>query len=173
MSFIQFENPEEMGNWMAARTAEANANLAPEQLQITPGDYWARFDHMDTHVGIEFGHVYTEQEFKDSEIEAGATVEEADGGWRQAQARAADGFLYGRAWSRVARDGEYGSTHRANLWPIEEALFHAVQAVGWRHEDLPLHERINLSISFEQWRQHEMDLIAQARAALAEERKNL
>jgi hypothetical protein len=172
MSFMAFDSFDEMSKWMDDRTSEANIGLAPEQQQITYGDCWARFDHLDT-VGMLFGQVMTKAEWLASELAEGAPEGEANYSLARVEASHQRGYMHGLVYSPVEPDGEYGDTHRANIWPIEERLFLAASIVEWRHEDMSLADRINLSIAFEQWRQHEMELIAAARAKLAEEKDAL
>lgn len=171
MSFIEFSSAEDMFNWMAQRTDEANAGLAPEQTRVGYSDTWIRFDHLDQ-FGVICGRVATLEEAVPPQ-----GPDDAPGEAEAERARAVEnherGYLTGMAYSQVEPDGEWGDTHRANLWPLEPDLFEALRAVGWRHEDLALADKIRVSIVFEQWRQHELALIAQQRAALAVERQAL
>jgi hypothetical protein len=171
MSFMQFDNFEQMAKWMDDRTKEANLGLAPEQVAISYGHTWARFDQLDTGIGIVFGRIFTEAEYLagelDDEVE---TPSETLARIRENHDR---GYMYGIAYSMVEPDGEYGDTHRANMWPIDGDLFAAAAEAGWDHRALPIGDQINLSIAFEAWRTHELGLIAEARAKLAEERDAL
>lgn len=171
---MQFDDYESMAKWMDDRTNEANVGLAPDQQQVTWGDCWARFDHLDkTGIGIIFGRVMTRAEWLQSEIDEGADEDEANYSLGKIENSHRRGYMHGLAYSRIEPEGEYGDTHRANLWPIEQRLFDAAREAGWRHENLAVGDQINLSIAFEQWRQHELELIAAARQKLAEEREAL
>lgn len=172
MGFKQFENFEQMQQWMADRTTEANQDLAPEQQQLTYGDHWVRFTYL-TDFGLIFGHVFTKAEWLASEMAAGADDDEANYSLKLVEASHERGYMHGPAYSVVTPGGEYGDTHRADIWPIDETLFAEVEAAGWDLNRMEQGTKIKLAIIFEEWRQHETELIAAARLKLAEERDSL
>lgn len=172
MSYVGFSSFEEMQKWMLDRTNEANAALADEQLAVSWGDYWARFDSYDT-FGVIFGRVFTEDEWVANEMDAGASLEEATYAMEQIRATHREGYMHGDAYSKAFPEAEYGSTHRANLWPIEERVFHAAMAVGWDVTAMPMEHRLNLSIALEEWKRHNLRLIHDQQAVIANERRLL
>lgn len=159
MSFMAFENFEEMIEYMAKRTDEANATLAPEQRQITYGHCWVNFGAMEQ-IGVPvFGRVFTEEEVFASEMgHAEGQAETAQSVLESTRENHERGYMYGDAYSRYYPRAESGDTHRADMWPITDALFHAVEAVGWDQNALELADKIDLSIAFEQWRAHLREL---------------
>lgn len=169
---MQFDDFESMAKWMDDRTNEANIGLAPEQQQVTYGDTWARFDHIDS-IGLVCGRIFTKAEWLASEIAEGAPEEEANYSLAKVEQAHERGYMNSIAYSVLEPDGEYGDIHRANLWPIDEDLFHACAEARWKIENLDMGAKINLSIAFEQWRHHELDLIAEAKAKLAQERDSI
>lgn len=111
----------------------ANAGLAPEQRACTWGTYWVRFIPTGQEMLVVFGRVQQLEETVEQEM----VLENEMPGPDEAEVRATmqashdQGYMFGRAYSVVEPRGELGSTHRANMWPITEDLYHAAQAANW------------------------------------------
>jgi len=156
MTFMEFENIDDMFEFMEKRTNEANANLAPAQQGVTYGDCWARFDTPHNFGFIEFGHVETEAEFRASMVKYPKA--ETDSEWESIQTEHERGYLFSKAYSLMGPDGELGDTHRASMWPIDRALFDAARAVDWDYKRLEVPDALNLSLAYEQWLAHEKSI---------------
>ena len=137
--FMSFDSTEEMFDFMARKTDEANASLTDEQKSLTWGSYWFR-----PYEGIViFGHVFTEDEFEQKERwsyhRGGPLDEEEEAEFAYSKARVYDaherGYLFGEAFSVWEPRGELGDTHRANAWPILQWQFVSAQSAGWDHNE--------------------------------------
>lgn len=122
--FLEFESHEDMMKFMAERTAAANAGLHPGQQAIDYNDHWVRFTLGHP---IEYGHVAEIADLADTEDSASLV---------HIMERHVNGFLYGLAYSTYAPHGEWGETHRADVWPISEELFDHAQTHGWTTQDM-------------------------------------
>lgn len=127
MEIISFDDFASMQEKLAEIRSKANEGLAVAQRSVTYGSYWVRF-HPATTI---FGYVTPLDEFVVGEMALGATRDEAEYEMEQIKAAHEDGMMWGKAYSRLEPDGEYGSTHRASLWPIEQRLFDAAMATRW------------------------------------------
>lgn len=131
MTFRSYDSWEEMMADMRANEEAANERLAPEQKALTWGARVYRIEH-----GIHiFGHVYTREEALAAEIALSPPEEVERGLPEESVERLAEGlergYLYGRWYSVIEPDGEIGSAHRLNVWPMSETLFEAVRQAGW------------------------------------------
>lgn len=143
-----FDSPEEMVEATRAATARANTGLAPGQRILAWGMHWVRREH-----GVLiFGKVDTLAEVRIEEIECGATVDEADYTANMVETRYADGYLYGNCCSQVVPDGEHGFTHRAAVWPIEQATYEAARVAGWDPSRMPLDRQLDVAIALMAYR---------------------
>jgi hypothetical protein len=123
-----FESLEEMQRYLLAEERSMIARTLPEQWNITWG---ARVVRNADGLPI-FGHVFTEREFLGESITGDPaqdeeTMAELDD-LRDAHER---GYRYGRWYSTVEPDGEYGSAHVVALWEITETDFERARAGGW------------------------------------------
>lgn len=158
MMFIGFNSTKKMLEWVASRKQDANAMLAPAQQEITWGSFWARFDQLPAFV--EWGYVMNEAENLADLLatnEPGGDPQEMLSALRK---RHDEGFMFGKAYSLMSPSGEYGETHRSNMWPVESHLFAAAQQSGWDHQKMALGDRLNLSITYEEWKAHLRELMA-------------
>lgn len=153
MNVYKFSSLEEMLKAVNEWNTEANEGLATEQKAITYGDYWVRFYDVGARI-IDFGKVMTEAEFVEGEMAFGADPDEIAAELQQVKARHDAGYLYGVAHSILGVDGELGSTHRANVWPIEERLFTAAQTVDWKVDQLSPDGKLLLEIAYACYRTH-------------------
>lgn len=150
--FMSFNSIEEMQDWMAQRTIEANENLAPEQEAITYGTPWVNFSALGQTDALCVGIVMTEEAY----LADGGDVEDWEGG--SIQEGHDRGYMFGRAYSKWLPEGELGDTHRASMWPIPEDLYAALEAVQWDHYGLAVEHKILLQILFDEWRAHEQEI---------------
>ena len=101
--FQSFDSFEEMVEFMATQTDAANAHLADEQRALTWGSYWFR-PYEDI---VIFGHVFTENEFRDREFNSyhgGGPIspeEEAEFAYsvQSVKENHERGYLFGEAFS--------------------------------------------------------------------------
>lgn len=119
--FQSFDSMEEMLEFMAKAEAEANQMLLDEQRGIGYGDYWCR--PVPEQGVFVFGRVMPEEEAYDGE-DAGSIAMLRDSYSR--------GYRFGTAYSILGPEGELGSTHIANMWPITEEDFNDAAAQRWR-----------------------------------------
>ena len=156
MVFREFGSMEEAFAAMAEAEASANQHLAPEQEGVGYGDYWVRFlpDRL-----VIFSRVMTRAEFIESEtaladpddpyaeVELGGIVNHHDDSY-------ARGYRFGWCFSTIEPTGEPGSTHIANLWPIEQEVFDQAKAVGWEIDRLPAESKALLEAAYQGYRKH-------------------
>jgi hypothetical protein len=126
ISMIGFESAEEMQRYMAEQEQGATDNALAEQWQITWGTYVLRIvDELWI-----FGYIYTPSEYSD--LTPGAEMdEEIIAELVQLQESHDRGYRYGRWFSEVVPDGEYGSAHVVSLWQITKADFDDARAHEW------------------------------------------
>lgn len=151
MNFIQFKNQAEMQAYLIQAQADADAAIHPAQRAVTFGDHWAQFVDIANRI-VVFGHTLTLTEVKFTEMYAGATLAEAKAAVRETNEAMANNFLYGRAYSILCPEGEYGNTHKSVVWPIEESLYNAAHEVNWNIDLLPTSAKINLQAAFTAYR---------------------
>jgi hypothetical protein len=126
ITMLGFESAEEMTAYMAEREADAIAGSLDEQWAISWG---ARVLRIVDELWI-FGHIYTHQEYSD--LEPGTEMDdEMIAELVQLQESHDLGYRYGRWYSEVVPDGEYGSSHVINLWEITLADFEEARANDW------------------------------------------
>lgn len=183
----QFSSFEEAMNAMAEAEAAANENLAPEQSALTWGSTWVRFDHVPSGVlivgrcatieEVEAGERECAPKIEDYPVETGppvivdeftADTAEFEGELAGTLAQTRDsherGYLFGRAYSAIEPDGELGSTHRANAWPISPECFDALRRASYHPHRLSLAApalAAELESAYKAWAHHEL---AKARA---------
>lgn len=135
---FSFDSFEAMHQRLVEMTDEANAGLASAQRLITYGDHWVRFWDMRSRL-VVFSKVLTLDEIRHDEAALGAPPNEVEYMVRETQRRHADGFLYGLARSRWYPAGEWGDTHRANVWPVEQSVYEEAVEVGFDIDALGVH----------------------------------
>jgi hypothetical protein len=132
MTFIPFDDVDEMFAAIRRGTERANQLASPEQKALTYGDYWMR--EWDTGYGeiIQiFGYIMTQEE-----IYSDPVYEDIDSGeleWEKEDAKANydNGYRFGRAYSVVVPEGELGDTHVYDMTPITKEQFLAAKENGW------------------------------------------
>jgi hypothetical protein len=123
-----FDSMEEMTAYLMQQERQAIENALPEQWNITWG---ARVVRIVDKLAI-FGQIYTEREFLAENTKAGEAPSEEIlyelDDLRNAHQR---GYRYGRWYSVVEPEGEYGSAHVSTLWEITTLDFDTARAGGW------------------------------------------
>jgi len=117
---IGFDTQEELFNYLASQrqaSIEALAHTLPEQNAIGWGSHVFKVAPPDLAI---FGYILTEAELEDPE-ELAMT--------RDARTR---GMVYGQWFSEVVPEGEYGSTHIIECWPITTWEFRLAGEKGWQ-----------------------------------------
>lgn len=132
MTFIPFDDFDEMIAALKRGTDRANQLATPEQKAITYGDYWMR--EWDTGYGevIQiFGYILTEEEIYSDPVYDGIDPEEI--AWEKENMRAnyENGYRFGRAYSVVCPEGELGDTHVYDMIKIDKETFEAAKENGW------------------------------------------
>ena len=157
--FQAFDSLDEMYEFMHANEEAANQTLAPEQRAVTYDDYWVRFYDIANRVVI-FGHV-TPLTYWDEAI-ANAKGDEDRAEWEFEKNQIEDshgrGYMYGWCWSTIEPDGEPGSTHQANLWPVSRELFEAAREVHWDIDAMTPPDKMRLQVAYQVWRAHQASL---------------
>ena len=157
----EFGSFEEAMDANRTATDAANSTLHPIQRAITFGTYWVRFYDIQHRILI-WGYVEPLQSVLDTEA---ALTEDDDDGPDQDEVREHTqrnhdrGYMYGRAYSLIEPEGEWGDTHRANMRPITQELFYAAKATRSNMDALDLYARQGLQQAYEGWRQHQMTLV--------------
>lgn len=159
MSFQEFDNLEQMFQFMAEETDKANAALADEQKAVTWGSYWVRFYDLPARILI-FGHIPTWGEFvagERSHYPATMNTEETSE-FEYTVARMREnhdrGYMFGSAYSILEPRGELGDTHRGNLWPISQDLFDHAEDRAWVMDDFDVRFKVELQGVWESFRAH-------------------
>lgn len=151
MNVLRFNSTEEMQAYLIRAKTDALMGMHPLQSRLTYGDYWVRFVDLANKI-VEFGHVASLQQVADQAIDSGATTEQAADEVDQAELLNVEGFLTGYAYSPYNRNGEWGVTHKSNVWPIEESLFLQAGECNYHLELLPISGKINLEVAFRGYR---------------------
>lgn len=147
MHIETFDSHEEMVTFLAERAREAHDGLAVAQQGLTWGSTWVQFyDVKRRHV--VFGRVSTYEEVYLAESEFPELV------LLDTERRLADGLMYGHAADKFNIAGEFGHTHKAHAWPIEDHVYAAAKAVDWDIDRLEVGHQLALNIAFVQWRDH-------------------
>jgi hypothetical protein len=128
MTFMPFESLDDAFDYMRQAEEKANATLLPSQQSITWGSYWMR-PYEDF---LIFGYVYTREENIAGEVKAGSSMEELEYTTRTLDSSHDRGYRFGMAYSIIEPRGELGSTHIANMCPIDREVFLTAQAQGWK-----------------------------------------
>lgn len=147
VNILRFNSREEMQAYLIQAAADAHTALHAHQRSITFGDCWVRFVDLANKV-VEFGRVALPQEVADQMIDAGGTASDAAEAVDAAERSLAAGYLTGFAFSLYNREGEWGHTHKAHVWPIEESLFHQAAEAKWQIDLLPMSGKVNLNHAF-------------------------
>lgn len=131
--------------------------LTEEQQGVTWGSCWARF-WKDL---VVFGRVETQEELRASEMHGIADISDPDERemalaeveaiLRVTIRNEADGFLYGWCHSAI-EPGELGTTHRASMWPISEALYRHAEEHGWDPDTFRPIYRLELAQAYARYR---------------------
>lgn len=141
VEILKFDDLAQMQEQLKRNRDAANAGLAAAQKAVTYGSYWVRFHP----VAVIFGYVDPIEQIMYDSMNMGAGEDEAHYEAEQIEAAHREGMMWGLAYSKIEPGGEYGYTHRANLWPIEERLFRAAKQVTWgRDGHLPIAMRLLL-----------------------------
>jgi len=128
--FREFDSMEEMQRFLAEQTRLANESLSEEQKAITYGDYWVRTDYEF----LIFGYINTLDELDESSRRLGADEEEIAYERAMIADAHARGYMYGKAYSVVEPDGEWGSTHRVSMQKVSKQTFDRMRELGWTLE---------------------------------------
>lgn len=117
-----FDSMEEMLAYQAEQERIATQTAMAEQWEISYGDYVFRIiDNLQI-----FGEIFTRESFlgpaPDKEL-----VDE----WVELTEAYERGYRYGRWYSKVVPEGEYGSAHVVTLWKITERDFERARMLGW------------------------------------------
>jgi hypothetical protein len=127
MTVHGFDNTDDMFAWMRQQERAANANVTPDQAEIGYGDYWVRICE-DIYI---FGYVPTQDEQEASERELGADDEEIEYQRDMLADAYARGYRYGKCYSAIEIEGEWGSTHISTMTKITKEMFEEAQSVDW------------------------------------------
>jgi len=122
INIVGFDSMEEMLAYQAEQEAIANAQVLPQQLEITWGDYVFRvIDGLAI-----WGEIFTRETFLGPDPD-----EELIAEWDDLQDAYDRGYRYGQWYSVVEPNGEYGSAHLVNLWKISERDFQRAHLLNW------------------------------------------
>lgn len=171
-SVESFSSWEEMQRVLGEREDQANAGLLPAQIELRDDTentrYWVR-PYPQANCLI-FGEAWSFNQFCDVSskyvddlpmvngqpmFEAGAEVwasyreslSESVYEIRAVAESRTRGYLRGIAYSIIEPDGEHGSTHVSNVYPISKEAFEEARASGWRAVDV---DRFDLALMGEE-----------------------
>lgn len=121
MHIQSFESFEEAQQAMREAEERANAQVFDRQRSIGYGDYWCR--PVPEYGVFVFGYVWPQD--KAEKGEARSTVTSLRDSFER-------GYRFGDAYSVMEPEGELGTTHVANMWPISEEDFIENKAHNWQ-----------------------------------------
>jgi len=127
MSVQGFDNIDDMFAWMRSQEEAANTRVTPDQAEIGYGAYWMR-PYEDI---VIFGYVPTQTEREASERALGADDEEIEYQRETLADSHARGYRYGKAYSVIEPEGEWGSTHISTMIQITQEQFTQAKAAKW------------------------------------------
>ena len=133
--FKSFQSLEQMQEYMAERSAAAEAAMTQEQRALS----WGSFAMLPTPDMIVFGYVFTEDEMRQGELDAGASQEELEFTMRSTRGAMSRGYLFGRWSSPVEPTGELGSNHASSCWPIRSQDFNVAATFNWDAREMVRH----------------------------------
>lgn len=128
IKMIGFDSPEEAFNYMSDAELQSILSALDEQWRIGWGSYVVRVMEELWIFGRIFSH---ERHVAESLKPDGSVDEEGLYELRQLEESYDRGYRYGKYYSEVVPDGEYGSAHVAVLWEITETDFEEARALGW------------------------------------------
>lgn len=142
MTVKGFDSLDAMFEYMAEQERLANERMTDSQRYgLKPGSYWVSPGPDGL---LIFGHAYDAAEYVNSELDAtpedesieyyGSRVAHGDFLRGQFFEDWHRGYMFGRAYSVWESDGELGSTHKANAYPIPASWFELARNAGWRAE---------------------------------------
>jgi hypothetical protein len=129
MVFREYDSIEDAFADMQRAEDAANEGLSEWNKQVTWGSHYMR--PCPEIPCIVFGYIYTERESEEAEKRCGADPEELAYTMRSMRAQHERGYRFGRHYSIVEPDGELGSVHIANAWPISKEEFEEAQRQDW------------------------------------------
>lgn len=126
-----YDSYEEMMQDQERNEEAANAAVLEKQREITWGSYFLRLYGQGQGQIHIFGYVYTPEEIKELEIDAGASIQEVEYYLVVRHNAHARGYRWGNCYSVVTPEGEVGSTHISTSWPITKDEFEAAKNQSW------------------------------------------
>lgn len=149
MYFESFDSLDEAFAAMARGEAAANARLHERQRAMIPPCWFVRVVDLGPDRVVIFGEVPAFERLRAMEIALGGSQEEADSTDAMLRAAGERGYLFGQCFSVVEADGEWGSTHKAEVWPITQAQFEEAREFQWNPQAIadafgPAHWLFNL-----------------------------
>jgi hypothetical protein len=118
----------------AMRVAEdaANARVTADQAGITYGDHWmSAFDDV-----LIFGRVNPLDELDEANRQLGMGRTEMRTEREMIEIAYRRGYRYGRCYSVIVPEGEWGSTHVVKMVPITAEQYAAAESHGWFTTDI-------------------------------------
>lgn len=147
--FESFDSLDEAFATMARGEAAANARLHERQRAMTPPCWFVRVIDFGNDRVVVFGEVPAFEEMDRVERELGAGDEEARETDKMLRGAFERGYLFGQCFSVVEPEGEWGSTHKVDVWPITQAQFEEAREFNWNPQAIadafgPSHWLFNL-----------------------------
>lgn len=128
ISVIGFDSVDEMLEYMVHE--EPDPPLPPQE-EITWGSYAIRLHHAASMVLPIWGRIFEMEEImaevREETHDLAEIVHERD----VFQHSHNQGWRYGRWFSQVLPEGEYGSAHIVSCWPITQSDYEYAEANGW------------------------------------------
>ena len=127
------------------------------QRSLTFDSCWVQFHNIPQQHFV-FGRIHTLDEVIAAERASGASKGEALATARETENDLEVGIMYGDAFDYMNPDGELGTTHKANAWPIDKSVYLAAEEAKGVVRDMPLWVRLSLSIALRGWQAHREDI---------------
>jgi hypothetical protein len=118
--FVSFDSWEALQEYMDISERQANERVTDLQRTIKPGDFVVRPTEIGGIPTLIVGKTFSVEELVESEQKAGAVLDELDYITVSYKARMERGYLFGRWYSVIEQDGEYGDAHISVLLPVKE-----------------------------------------------------
>ena len=151
VNVVSFTSMDEMLAEQERKEREFEEQIFPKQREITYGTYFFR---VSGNVPI-FTYVYTLEELRKLEEDAGAEEDELEYFMERIQSVHARGYRTGIHYSQIEPEGEQGDAHIVSCWPISELDFQRAKSNGWMTTPdmaVRIHEELEEAIRAKQGR---------------------
>lgn len=134
MTVEVYDSFEEMQAAIEKATAEANKRVTDWQREMSQEEgttYSLRIEDLSGELVLIVGEFPDYDTLKANEMRLGASEDEADYGDRRLRESREMGYMFGKHYSVVVPEGEWGSAHVSQLVPISKETFEFFKSREW------------------------------------------